>query len=120
MAETDRLGSPANVARWNLDDAYFSCLTHQVEGLVPSGTPVWASGYTPNGNGTAITLKKVVAPYAPLADRSTGVVKLFLVREHNAARGCLGVRVRAVAPDGTVRFGSGPSLVSSLQLPGEQ
>jgi hypothetical protein len=120
VAATNRLGVPKNVARWNLDNAYFSCLTHQVEGLVPSGKRVWVSADTPNGTVDDITLKKVVAPYAPLAYRSTGVVQLFLVQVHGSTKGCLGVRVRAETPDGAVRFGSGSLVGSSLQLPAEQ
>jgi hypothetical protein len=118
VAFTISLRSSSNVAHWNLDDAYFSCLTHQVEGLVPSGKRVWVSQYTPNGTRDAITLEKVVAPYAPLAYRSTGVVRLYLVRAHQPD-GCLGVRVKAVAPGGAVRFGSG-SLTGSLPLPDQR
>ncbi len=115
VAKTNSLGSSKNVARWNLENAYFSCLTRQVEGLVPSGSPVWVSVNTPGGPAIANTLEKVVAPYAPLAYLPIGVVKLILVEAPNG-KGCLGVRVKAVAPDGAVRFGSG-SLVSSLRLP---
>jgi hypothetical protein len=118
VTDTSSLRSASNVARWTLDDAYFSCLTHQVESLVPGGKRVWVSQFTPNGTGDAITLEKVVAPYAPLSYGPKGVVRLFLVATHRP-KGCLGVRVKAVAPDGAVRFGSG-SLAGSLPLPGQR
>lgn len=114
---TNALRSSRNVAQWNLEGAYYACLTHQVEDLVPRGTRVWVSQQAPNGASGVLALAKIVAPYTPLSDRSAGVVDLFLVKAAHT-EGCLGVRVKAVAPDGAVRFGSG-LLVSSLPLPGQ-
>ena len=105
--ETDALRSPSNVALSNLRAAYFSCLSHQVESLVPPGRPVWVSTHTPKIIFPAFQLQQVVAPYAPLEPRSAGLVRLYLVKaRHN--KGCLGARVKGVWPNGTVRFGVGP------------
>jgi hypothetical protein len=117
ISETNYLRSSTNVARWNLDMEYYACLTHQVESLVPKGRPVWASGDTPNGPADAITLKKVLAPYAPLELKPGDLVHLFLITAPHDD-GCLGMQVRAVWPNGTVRFGAG-SLVDTHRLPDE-
>lgn len=113
IAKTNQLVSSNYVARQNLQYAYFECLGHQVRSLVPPGEPVWVSLHAPQG-GEDITLKEVVAPYAPIANRPAGVVELSLVEARRNTAGCLGIRVKAQAPDGAVRFGSG-SLVGSLK-----
>ncbi len=118
VSETDTLRSSANVADATLNDAYFACLTRQVEGLIPPERPVWASTHSPNGVANAVALKKVLAPYAPLSVGSSGLVRLYLINNHHHD-GCLGVRVKAVWPDGTVRLGTG-SLVTTVPHEGAE
>jgi len=115
IRDTDFLTAPADVAAWNLDNAYFSCLDAQVKSVIPRGERVWVDDVNPrNGPVWSETLAKVVGAYTPMTIRPGGVVNVFLVDTHG---GCLGVRVKAVAPDGAaVRFGSG-SLKSTTQLP---
>jgi hypothetical protein len=68
------------------------------------------------GSSVDITLKEIVAAYVPLAFRPAGQVNLFLVHARRGT-GCLGMRVKAVSPDGAIRYGRG-LLVSAVPLPG--
>jgi hypothetical protein len=120
VAETNHLVSSEYVASQNLEDAYFQCLTHQVKSLVPATKRVWVSAHTPGGRMDDITLKKVVLSYATIAYRQAGVVRLTLEKTHGTRTGCLGMIVKAQAPDGTVRFGSGSLVGSIRQLPLDQ
>ncbi len=116
VSTTDSRRAEGGIARWELDGAYYSCLTHQVEGLVPPDRGVWVSVRSANGSSVDITLKEIVAGYAPLTFRRTGHVDLSLVHAPRGT-GCLGVRVKAVSADGAVRYGKG-LLVSAVRLPG--
>jgi hypothetical protein len=116
VAETNKLVSSNYIARQNLQYAYFQCLSHQVKSLVPPRKRVWVNLHTPNGTDRT-TLKKVVAPYAPIAFRSGGLVKLTLVGTHGTTTGCLGMRVRAQSPDGAIRYGTGSLVGSAHDLP---
>ncbi len=119
VAETNRLTSSGYVASQNLQYAYYQCLSHQVKSLVSSRERVWVSTHDPDGHKN-MSLKKVVAPYAPVAYQSTGVVKLTLVGARGTKGSCLGMRVKAESPDGTVRFGSGSLVGSTKDLPPDQ
>src|SRR5271168_3906004 len=47
IGQTRSIETPASVAVWELDTAYFSCLATQVKSLVPPGQLVWVSTLTP-------------------------------------------------------------------------
>jgi hypothetical protein len=118
FSETLSLQSPASVARWDLDTSYYSCLSDQVKQVLRPGQSVWVSPATPGQPYWIATLRKVVAAYTPISSSPRGTTKLYLVRARHA-RACLGLRVRAVTRDGTVRYGRtslvGSTAPSSLQ-----
>jgi hypothetical protein len=92
---------------WNIDAAYWSCLTSQVESVVPPGTTVWASELSPNAPKSVRSLWKAVAGIRPLVVRRRDAgAKLFLVV---AGKGndCLGVKVKAVLLHHVVKYGTG-------------
>jgi len=98
--------SRSNVAFWEIDSAYYSCLAKQVEGVVPRGEAVWVSYDTPYAPFWYRSLWKVVAAYRPVTAAQRGTVQLYLVKSPHDW-GCLGTRVKAVFPDGAVKYGQG-------------
>lgn len=102
------------VALARLDDAYYDCLATQVHSLVRPGQVVVVSTANP---GNWVTLSKVVAPWAVMAeDRGRAVAVLSLGSRHGTDA-CLGSVVVARYRDGTVRDGTGASLPGDEQPP---
>jgi len=99
------------VAHWDVDAAYWSCLTAQVKSVVPAGRTVWASQVAPNAPSSVRSLWKATAGIRPLSIGKYGVIDLYLVSA-SKGHGCLGVKVKAVSPTGVVKDGKGtvPSI----------
>lgn len=94
------------VAHWDLDAAYWSCLTAQVKALVPEGQLTWVSTASPNEPDSYRSLWKVTAGIRPLTARASGVTDLYLVGDPGTREGCFGVRVKARNANGTTQFGT--------------
>ena len=99
------LRSGSNVALWESDAAYFSCLTTEMQSVVPKGATVWVSNYTPGAVSWYKALVKVADAYRPVTDNSSNVINLSLVAAPQG-RYCLGARVQAMFPSGTVEYGN--------------
>ncbi len=97
----------SSVASARLDDAYYRCLSEQVDSLVRPDQVVDVSTAEP---GAWVTLAKVVAPRDVLTTdpgRSTALLSLV---SSNRRGTCLGSVVVARYPDGTSRHGTGGTL----------
>ncbi len=124
LREISSLRSPSNVASWDLEQQVVSCLTGQVERVVPPGDwayiserSVLADLFAVKDPMVAGQLSSVVARYWP-RDPGHEHVELRLVQVRRS-HGCLGFRVKAVWPDGSVHFGR-TSLHSTTPLPAPQ
>jgi uncharacterized iron-regulated membrane protein len=98
------LRSTVRVTYWQVDAAYYSCLASEVQSVVPPGDTVWVSNTTPRTPSYFRTLWKVTAAYRPITLDDDGVVSLSLVSVP-LDRACLGAQVKAVFPDGVVKYG---------------
>lgn len=103
---TASVQSGPNVAYWEVDSAYYSCLAEQVKSVVPPNDVVWVSYATPASPFWYRTLWKVAAAYRPVTLDASNVIDLYLVRVPEG-QGCLGTHVKAVFPSGAVRYGTG-------------
>jgi hypothetical protein len=108
------LRSGSNVAFWETDAAYFSCLATEIQSVVPQGSTVWVDDYTPDAASWYKALVKVADAYTPVTDDPGNVVNLSLI----AVRGkyCLGARVEAMYPTGAVKYGNGSVSQTDLAL----
>jgi uncharacterized iron-regulated membrane protein len=103
---TASVQSRPNVAYWEIDSDYYSCLAAQVKSVVPPNDVVWVSNTTPESPFWYRTLWKVAAAYRPVTLDTSHVIDLYLVTVPEG-QGCLGTHVKAVFPDGVVRYGKG-------------
>lgn len=94
------------VAHWDVDAAYWACLTSQVKSVVPPGHTVWLSQQAPNAPSSQKSLWKATAGVWPISSASFGVIDLYLVGAPEG-QGCLDVNVRAVFPTGVILVGKG-------------
>lgn len=93
------------VAHWDLDAVYWSCLTTQVQSLVPPGQRVWVSSQAPNASSSLRSLWKATAGIRPISPQAYGAIDLYLV-DAPVGHGCLGTDVKAVYPTGIITSGT--------------
>jgi hypothetical protein len=93
------------VAHWDVDQVYWSCLTTQVQSLVPAGQSVWVSPQAPNASASNQSLWKATAGVRPISSNRLGVIDLYLVKAPKG-KGCLEVDVEAVHPTGIINKGN--------------
>lgn len=97
--------SQTEVTHGDLDAVYWSCLTTQVQRLVPPGQLVWVSSQAPNASSSLRSLWKATAGIRPISAQAYGAIDLYLVPATNG-HGCLGTDVKAVYPTGIITNGS--------------
>jgi len=97
----------AAVANARLDDAYYRCLTIQVDSLIGPGRVVDVST---SDAGNWATLSKVVAPRDTMTTDAARAAAVVSLSPLHGTGSCLGSRVQARYPDGQVRLATGPTL----------
>lgn len=110
------LEGPRAVARANLDDRYYACLTAQARTLVRPGQTVEISTANLGDWGT---LAKAVAGWAVLTDHRARAAAVLSLESLPGPGACLGSVVVARYPDGSVRRGVGAAVPGSGPPPSQ-